>query len=75
MFPIDADHFVEFRRQTLIEEAQHERLLAELPHAASGMRRGLASACYRIATWLDADWYARRLDASRDDWVRESATA
>jgi hypothetical protein len=76
MFANQADQFVDYRRQQLLEEADHERLLAQLPHTAGpGVRHGLASACYRMANWLDADWYARPAKSGREDWAQESVVA
>jgi hypothetical protein len=76
MFANQADQFVAYRRQELLEEAEHERLLAQVPHASHhGVRHGLASACYRVANWLDADWYAQPVKSGREDWVGESVVA
>ena len=50
-----------------------ERLIAQLPHGpspAATMRRGLAVACYRLATWLDAPaGYVQLPDVGPEDWV------
>ena len=76
MFPNNADQFVEFKRQELIAEADHERLLAQVPHTSnSRVRHGLAHACYRVANWLDGEWYARPAESGPEDWVRESSPA
>jgi hypothetical protein len=76
MFVNQSDHFITYRRQELLDEANHERLLALLPRQSGmGVRHGLASACYRVANWLDADWYARPAESGREDWVRESIVA
>jgi hypothetical protein len=44
----------EYRRQTLVQEAEHQRLLAQLPRRGhGGLRPRLARACRRLADWLD----------------------
>jgi hypothetical protein len=62
------------RHQTLIDEANHERLLALLPRRYSPARRGLAFVCRRLANWIDDPRrYARTADAGPADWVGRSA--
>jgi len=76
MFANQDDHFVDYRRQQLLEEAEHERLIAQLPHSAGpSVRHGLAHACYRMANWLDGDWYSRPARSGHEDWVQESVVA
>jgi hypothetical protein len=41
-------------RQDLLDEADRDRLAALLPPGQSALRKALAVACIRVATWLDA---------------------
>ena len=41
-------------RQDLLDEADRDRLAALLPPPQNAVRRTLAVACIRVATWLDA---------------------
>jgi hypothetical protein len=76
MYPHQIDLFVEYHRQELEDEVAHARLLAQLPRRSGGaVRHGLALACYRAASWLDGEWYARPAESGREDWVHESAPA
>jgi len=76
MFPNQTDQFVAFKQQQLLLEADHERLLAQLPHSTrGGMRHGLAIACVRVANWLDAERYSRPSESGHDDWVSKSLAA
>lgn len=52
---LDLATLVETRRQMLVQEAEHERLLATLRRRQeqSGVRRRLAAACLGLADWLD----------------------
>jgi hypothetical protein len=66
-----------FRTEDLIREAEQERLAAQLPQAHSGVRRELALACYRLATWLDdedQDQYVPPSQSGPADWVPGSAS-
>jgi hypothetical protein len=45
---------VSYRQQDLLAEAESERLLSMLPDRPPlQVRRKLATACYRLASWLD----------------------
>jgi hypothetical protein len=52
---LDHNTLIDTRRQMLLEEASMERLAALLPRHASGVRHDLATACLRLAAWLDTD--------------------
>jgi hypothetical protein len=71
MLSIDPGVYVEARRRELMAEAEQERLamLAAVPHG-SGVRRELALACYRLASWLDEPGqYFRQTEAGHEHWV------
>jgi hypothetical protein len=58
-----------------MEEADHERLLAQLPHQQHGpqLRRGLADICHRLANWLDgSNGYVPLPESGRAYWVPRS---
>jgi hypothetical protein len=46
---------IESRRQMLLAEAENERLAALLPSAGGGLRHDAATACWRLAEWLDSE--------------------
>jgi hypothetical protein len=73
MMNLDSTQLLDEHRRQLEAEAEHERLIAQLPHGpspAATMRRGLALACYRLATWLDAPaGYVQLPDVGPEDWV------
>ena len=73
MLGIDPTELIAERRRELELEAERERLMALLPagpSAPSSMRRGLALACYRLATWLDEPaGYVQIPEAGPEDWV------
>jgi hypothetical protein len=50
---VDPTPIINFRRQDLLHEADHERLLAQVPAAPSAVRRELALVCLRLADWLE----------------------
>lgn len=50
---MDPTVIMECHRQNLLEEADHERLIAQLPPRGFAARRLLATACLRVADWLD----------------------
>jgi len=52
---LDHNTLIDARRQMLLEEASMERLAALLPRHRSGVRHDLATACLRLAAWLDTD--------------------
>jgi hypothetical protein len=71
---IDPMHHLATRHQTLLDEANHERLLALLPPRYSPARRGIAFVCRRLANWIDdPKRYVRPADAGPADWVTHSA--
>jgi hypothetical protein len=44
----------ESRRQAYLQEAERQRLLAQLPRSSqAGLRPRLARVCHRLADWLD----------------------
>jgi hypothetical protein len=58
------------RRREMMAEAERSRLAEQLPHRESGLRRGLATACYRLANWLDAPpGYVQIPEAGPEDWA------
>jgi hypothetical protein len=76
VFPVDAHEYVEAKRRMLIEEAEHERLVALVPHTSNGgVRHVVAGACYRVAGWLDGEWYGRPAESVREDWVTDTVAA
>ena len=76
MLSIDPGSYVEFRRNELVAQADQQRLAALLPcREASGVRRDLALACYRLATWLDQPAeYFRQTETGPEHWVAPKAT-
>jgi len=76
MFPIDPHEYVESKRRMLLEEAAQERLAALAPHSGTGgVRHVVAGACYRVAGWLDGEWYGQPVESRREDWVSETVAA
>ena len=65
---------ISVKRDDLLREAEQERLAAQLPHAPSVVRRELAQAIYRLASWLDEepDEYISLPDSGQTDWVAKS---
>jgi hypothetical protein len=73
---LDPSVLIYARRQQLIEEADHERLLAQLPGYDRGphLRRGLAIVCHRLANWLDgSNGYVSLPESGPAYWVPRSA--
>ncbi len=78
---VDPTTFINFRRQDLLREADHERLLAQLQvtPAPSAVRRELALACLRLANWLEApdhgdhDQYLPPAGSGPADWASGAA--
>ena len=59
----------ELQRERL-KEARQARLASELPHEPSALRRDLATACYRLAHWLDAPaGYVQMPEPGPEDWA------
>ncbi|HEY3063929.1 MAG TPA: hypothetical protein VGL99_33580 [Chloroflexota bacterium] len=76
MYPFDAHEYIESKRRLLIAEAEQARLAALVPHTShGGVRHMVAGACYRVAGWLDGEWYGRPAESGRDDWVSETVAA
>ena len=72
---LDPSVLIFARRQQLIEEADHERLLAQLPHRQHRplLRRGLAVICHRLANWLDgSNGYVSLPESGPAYWVPRS---
>jgi hypothetical protein len=66
---------VTFKRQMLLDEAAQDRLAAQLPQGDGRVRRELATACYRLANWLDAGQYVQAAQSVPEDWAPSSANA
>jgi hypothetical protein len=59
------------KRQDLLDEADRERLAAQVHRPRSEVRRELALACYRLADWIDnPKRYLQRSESGRVDWAR-----
>jgi hypothetical protein len=57
-------------QQDLLAEAESERLLAALPERPPlELRRKLAVACYRLASWLDHSPYLQPAESAGEDWA------
>ena len=73
----DPSVLVDTRMHDLLDEADQERLAAQLPRTHAGVRHGLASVCVRLAHWIDEhdpqDGYAPRSDSGPSEWVEGSA--
>jgi len=72
---LDPSVLIYARRQRLIEEAEQQRLLAQLPRRDRGphLRRGLAIICHRLANWLDgSNGYVLLPESGRAYWVPRS---
>jgi len=54
MLHTDPSSYVAMHQQDLLDEANRDRLAAELPPRQGVVRKALAVACVRLATWLDA---------------------
>jgi hypothetical protein len=69
------DEYVFDHQRELVAEANQARLASQLPQHESAVRRGLATACYRLANWLDApSGYVQLPDPGPEDWVRPWAS-
>ena len=72
---IDPTLLLQTRTFDLLEEANRERLAAQLPRPRSAVRHTLATTCVRLANWLDdADQYLSPAESGREDWVHHSAS-
>ena len=63
---MDPTVIMECHRKNLLEEADHERLIAQLPPRGFAARRLLATACMRVADWLDGPVTVNGFNAARD---------
>ena len=71
---IDPTLLLQSRTFDLLEEANQERLAAQLPRPRSAVRHTLATTCVRLANWLDdADRYLSPAESGQEDWVSRSA--
>lgn len=68
---IDPTTQMAFKREDMLKEAEQERLAAQLPQSPSFVRRELAHAIYRLASWLDKqpDEYISLPESGPEDWV------
>src|SRR5262249_35653697 len=75
---IDFDEFISTRRQMLLDEAERERLAAQLPKKRA-VRLELSAARELLSTWLDLDdyqhQYPRARESGREDWGWSSISA
>jgi hypothetical protein len=79
---LDPALLVATRQHDLLEEAARDHIADMLPQSHSSMRHELASACLRLANWLDGageqvgeDGYVRESDSGPSDWAAGSASA
>ena len=71
----DAESMVSYRQQELLAEAESDRLLSNLPEREPlHLRRKLAVACYRLASWLDrpGSTFSRSSQAARTGRPRKT---
>ena len=68
---LNAAELSDIRHKQLRAEAEQARLAALLPHnTTTGLRHEVAVACYRLATWLDAQAeYVQLPEPGAEDWV------
>jgi len=67
----DLSLLADLKRKDLLVEADRERLANQLRRPASPIRHELATACYRLADWIDnPNRYLQRPESGRVDWVR-----
>ena len=70
MIVYNPDEFAIGRQYELMAEAEHQRLVAQLPAHQSGWRQGLAAACFRLASWLDEPaGYVQMPEPGPEDWA------
>lgn len=75
MLNIDPTELVHTRQRELLDEAERERLIQKLPPRSLGVRKALAVACYRVASWLDSPaGYVQMPDPGSEDWARPWAS-
>jgi hypothetical protein len=73
---IDPAGHLAAHRAELLAEAEHQRLLAQLPPRTSGVRHELALVCHRLANWLDDPGrYVQPAESRPEHWATPSASA
>jgi hypothetical protein len=76
MLNVDPTEHVAFHRQQLLDEIEHQRLLAQLPPHGFQVRRSLALVCARLADWLDEPTrYVQPGESGPEHWATPSASA
>ena len=76
MLPIDPTQHVASHREELLQEAERQRLIAQLPHRPSILSLGLARACLHVAGWLDSSaGYVRQDEPGPKHWAAPSGSA
>ena len=75
MISYNPDEFVIGRQFELMAEAEHQRLVAQLPAQQNGWRHDLAAACFRLASWLDEPaGYVQMPEPGPEDWAAPLAS-
>ena len=75
MFSLNPDDIVYARQQEFLAEAERQRLIARLPAQQNGWRHELATACVRLATWLDEPaGYVQMPEPGPEDWAAPLAS-
>ena len=72
---LDLNPLIDSKHQMLLDEAERERLAAQLPRTSGGLRHALAAACYRLAGWVDASRYVQPSESGPANWARGSVSA
>jgi hypothetical protein len=73
---IDPAQHIAQHRQELLAEAEHQRLLAQLPPHGFQLRRGLALFCQRLADRLDQPTqYVQPAESGPEHWATPTASA
>jgi hypothetical protein len=67
---VDPLRHIHEKRDELIRQAEHQRLVDGLPHQPSVLRKQLARACARLAEWIDENDSALRPPPSSRDGSR-----
>ncbi len=63
--------FADLKRKDLLVEAERERLANQVHRPRLVVRHELASACLRLADWIDSPKrYLQQPESGRVDWVR-----
>jgi hypothetical protein len=70
MLMADPAEHIAIRRRELLADAEHRRLLAQLPRRPSFLRHELALACQRLANWLDDPaGYVQPAESGPEHWA------